>query len=252
MIYVLSDIHGQKRRFDSIMKQIDLKPDDTLYVLGDVIDRNPDGIRILRQIMDMPNAKMLLGNHELMMLEALYYSSGENHVWSQYDSERKRSIWYNNGGSVTHTYLKHIRKTIRQEIFEFLDKLPVNVEIEVNGRQFILTHAAPIDLYDTYGGRYSDEREFAVWRRFDSFPVLEDWTVIFGHTPTYNYNFENPMVIWDAESWIGIDCGCMYPDGGDSWSGVHGRLACLRLDDMKVFYSEEPMCNLTYKLDSRE
>lgn len=45
MIYVMSDIHGQKRRFDSIMKQIKLQPEDTLYVLGDVIDRNPDGIK---------------------------------------------------------------------------------------------------------------------------------------------------------------------------------------------------------------
>lgn len=44
MIYVMSDIHGQKRRFDSVMKQINLQPDDTLYILGDVIDRNPDGI----------------------------------------------------------------------------------------------------------------------------------------------------------------------------------------------------------------
>ena len=73
MIYVMSDIHGQKRRFDSVMEQINLQPEDTLYILGDVIDRNPDGIRILRQIMAMPNAKMVLGNHEYMMLNALYY-----------------------------------------------------------------------------------------------------------------------------------------------------------------------------------
>ena len=71
MIYVLSDIHGQRRRFDSIMKQINLQPEDTLYVLGDVIDRNPDGIKILRQLMAMPNVKLLLGNHEQMMLDAL-------------------------------------------------------------------------------------------------------------------------------------------------------------------------------------
>lgn len=73
MIYVMSDIHGHKRRFDSVMKQINLRPEDTLYVLGDVVDRNPDGIKILRQIMAMPNVKMVLGNHELMMLEAIYY-----------------------------------------------------------------------------------------------------------------------------------------------------------------------------------
>lgn len=45
MIYVLSDIHGQSRRFHSILSQIDLKAEDTLYILGDVIDRNPDSER---------------------------------------------------------------------------------------------------------------------------------------------------------------------------------------------------------------
>ena len=87
---------------------------------------------------------------------------------------------------------------------------------------------------------YECERDFAVWMRFDSFPVLEDCTVIFGHTPTIRFQYDNPMAIWDAKSWIGIDCGCMLPEKGDPWSGALGRLSCLRLDDMQVFYSEEP------------
>lgn len=239
MIYVMSDIHGQQRRFNSVMNQINLRPEDTLYVLGDVIDRNPDGIRILRQLMAMPNVRMLLGNHELMMLNALYYPPLEDEDFPEYHYERKQALWYRNGGEVTHSYLKHIKKSIRREIFEYLDKLPVNVELTVNGRQFLLTHAAPVDLYEHYAYKYDCERDFAVWMRFDSFPVLENWTVIFGHTPTYHFQFDDPMSIWDAESWIGIDCGCMLPETGDRRSGLHGRLACLRLDDMKVFYSEE-------------
>ena len=71
MTYVLSDIHGNLRRFESIMKQIDLQSDDTLYVLGEVVDRYPDGIKILWRIMKMPNAKMLMGNHEYRMLKAI-------------------------------------------------------------------------------------------------------------------------------------------------------------------------------------
>ena len=51
MNYIMSDIHGNAARFNSIMKQIDLQPEDTLYVLGDVIDRYPDGIRLLRHLM---------------------------------------------------------------------------------------------------------------------------------------------------------------------------------------------------------
>ena len=77
MTYVLSDIHGQMRRFQSVMKQINLQSEDTLYVLGDVIDRYPDGIKTLRQLMAMPNVKLLLGNHEFMMLNALYYPAPE-------------------------------------------------------------------------------------------------------------------------------------------------------------------------------
>lgn len=240
MIYVMSDIHGQSRRFDSILSQINLQPEDTLYILGDVIDRNPDGIRILRRIMAMPNVKMLLGNHEHMMLEALYHPAPDDDPeWVEYYLERKKSLWYRNGGDVTHAYLKRIPKALRKEIFEYLDKLPVNIDITVNGTHYVLTHAAPVELYPRLWHKHKSAREFAVWQRFDTFIELEDKTVIFGHTPTYNYNFENPMEVWNAGSWIGIDCGCMYPDEGDPWSGVYGRLACLRLDDMMIFYSEE-------------
>ena len=44
MTYVMSDIQGHRRRFESVMEQICLQPEDALYILGDIIDRNPDGI----------------------------------------------------------------------------------------------------------------------------------------------------------------------------------------------------------------
>ena len=175
-----------------------------------------------------------------MMMNALYYPPPEDEEWPDLYYGPKLSLWYRNGGQITHNYLKHIKKTIRQEIFEYLEKLPLNIELTLNNRQFILTHAAPVELYETYGHKYECERDFAVWMRFDSFPVLEDCTVIFGHTPTIRFQYDNPMTIWDVKSWIGIDCGCMLPEKGDPWSGALGRLSCLRLDDMQVFYSEEP------------
>ena len=36
--YVLSDVHGQLDCFESVLAKINLQPDDTLYVLGDVIE----------------------------------------------------------------------------------------------------------------------------------------------------------------------------------------------------------------------
>lgn len=46
--YVMSDVHGLKDRYDAMLKALALKEEDTLYILGDVIDRGPDGIAILR------------------------------------------------------------------------------------------------------------------------------------------------------------------------------------------------------------
>lgn len=242
MLYVLSDIHGQKRRFDSIMRQINLQPEDTLYVLGDVIDRNPDGIKILRQLMAMPNVKLLLGNHEHMMLDALWYYGNTFGTDQKRYQEQRMNLWYRNGGKVTHDYLKHISKTLRAEIFEYLDKLPLNEEVLVNGNLFILVHAAPAKLFEKYRPftKYTTEKDFAIWYRFgesDRYPCEE--TVVFGHTKTNHFQQGEPLHIWHGPGLIGIDCGSSVPEWGDPASTQKGRLACLRLDDMKEFYSEE-------------
>jgi len=238
----LYTIHGHRRRFDSVMKQINLQPEDTLYILGDVIDRNPDGIRILQQLRAMPNVVMLLGNHEYMMLDALYNIPDEEDGYADYLREKRLNLWYRNGGDVTHRYLKHIRKSVRQEILEYLDKLPVNIEIMVNGQKYLLTHAAPEDEYLNSSMKHRDGREFAVWHRYRSHDRgPDDYTVIFGHTPTTEHQLAKPATIWNGRNLIDIDCGAAYEEI-DVWGIViKTRLACLRLDDMKEFYSEEDL-----------
>jgi len=233
MIYVLSDIHGNLQRFESIMKQINLQPDDTLYILGDVVDRNPDGIKILRKLMKMPNVKMLIGNHEYMMLNAVGHCKNaaaekENTNWKQ------RRLWYNNGGRITHDRLKRITIEQRAELFQFIRTLPTNIEVEVNGTKYKLVHASPEENYMTqywYSEDYKNQREFAVWERWNEMhPIPEGYTLIFGHTPTCYFQTVEPWSIWKGENAIGIDCGGAYEGG---------RLGCLCLDDMKEFYSEE-------------
>ena len=54
MIYAMSDIHGQYELFRNLMEQIPLGKDDTLYVLGDVVDRGPDSMKILKYMMANP------------------------------------------------------------------------------------------------------------------------------------------------------------------------------------------------------
>ena len=66
MIYVMSDIHGYGARYRNVLNQIKLKKTDHLYILGDVIDRGPDGIGLLRETMKKENITLLMGNHEHM------------------------------------------------------------------------------------------------------------------------------------------------------------------------------------------
>ena len=233
MIYIISDIHGNEERFDSIMEQINLQPEDTLYILGDVVDRYDGGIRILKRIMKMSNVKMLIGNHEYMMLNAIGHckDAADEVINTNY---RERNNWYRNGGRITHQFLKRQRKNVRAEIFEYIRNLPINIDIEVNGIKYKLVHASPIEnFYLSYMNAryYMNETEFAVWERWSPYQdhVPEGYIMIFGHTPTSHFQLGTPR-IWHGENAIGIDCGCGYEDG---------RLACLRLDDMKEFYSKE-------------
>lgn len=241
MTYVMSDIHGNMRRFQSIMKQIKLQPEDTLYVLGDVIDRYPDGGRILIKLMDMPNVHMLLGNHEYMMLD-VFDSPAPQDYEEYYLQTEKTTLWYQNGGRVTHEYFKHIRKDLRARVFAYLRALPLQADIEIGGVRYHLTHGGDLNEHERHKWRFPDEKYYAVWyrRTADEIPP-KDYTVIFGHTPTGHYQKDQVLRIWHGDHQIGIDCGSGYPDAADRWGFLYyGRLACLRLDDMKEFYSEEP------------
>lgn len=221
MIYVMSDIHGCENRYRNILKQIHLQKDDHLYVLGDVIDRGPDDLRVLRDTMKRENITLLLGNHEYMMLEALTKPDDADAMW----------IWYRNGGKVTHEHFKHCTHAYRAEVLEYIRTLPVETEVSVNGTEYVLVHGAPMSTFSA-SSRSRTAQEHAVWTRLGrNTPLIEGKMVIFGHTPTHHYLPDFPMRIWHGRDKIGIDCGC-------AW-GADGRLGCLRLDDMQEFYSEE-------------
>ena len=89
-------------------------------------------------------------------------------------------------------------------------------------------HDDPFDIpvLDSGGSFWNDDPGSWV---YPSLPYTQ--TVIFGHTPTYHYQDAFPLRIYHGIMNIGIDCGCAYED--------YGRLACLRLDDMREFYSED-------------
>ena len=109
MIYVMSDIHGQASAFYKMLKKICFSGNDQMYVLGDVIDRGPDGIEIIKYVMSKPNITLLIGNHEHMMLDAL--RTGLSH---DYD------LWFYNGGMITLDNFNELGSAEKDKMLEYL------------------------------------------------------------------------------------------------------------------------------------
>ena len=118
--YVMSDIHGQYKSFVKMLNLIRFGEDDKLYVIGDVIDRGPDGIKIIQHLMKMKNAEMFMGNHELLMLDALK-NEFEIQNKNRMDTD-DIDIWLDpcNGGLPTYNAFKALPAGKKQKILEYL------------------------------------------------------------------------------------------------------------------------------------
>ena len=239
MTYVMSDIHGYMNLFNDILKQINLTEEDVLYILGDVIDRGPDGIKILLKIMRSKNMFMVIGNHELMMLN--YYTG--DRFWRFHSL----SVWTRNGCDPTIEQFDKYADSTQNRILKYLRKLPIERRLVINKKEYILCHSQPnissfkrnpLKIIDS-DYRYENGIEFSVWYRKniedDNF---ENITIIHGHTPVYNSSKTIPQEnkIRYSSGRINLDCGCAAINYRNNL--YRGRLSCLRLEDMKEYYSE--------------
>jgi serine/threonine protein phosphatase 1 len=70
----IGDIHGCSEALRALVAAIDPHPDDTIVTLGDYVDRGPDSRGVIDEVLALErrcHVVSLLGNHELMMLDAL-------------------------------------------------------------------------------------------------------------------------------------------------------------------------------------
>ena len=128
-VYVLSDIHGQSRAFFEMLEKIRFSSEDKLFIIGDVVDRGPDGIQLLEYIREQPNMELLMGNHEDMFLRTMD------------DEESWYETWLFNGGGVTLASLMSFPKEEQEQCIEFVRKLPLYRMITVEGKRYLLVHA---------------------------------------------------------------------------------------------------------------
>lgn len=234
MTYVLSDIHGHYDKYKAMLEIISFRPADTLYVLGDVIDRGPDGVKILQNMMIRPNILPILGNHELTAAICLPWLMEEVTDRSLEtlgeDQIAALSEWIANGGGTTLCELKRLGQEERWELLEYLREMDLYAEVEAGDRHFVLVHAGLNHFTPDKSLNRYELTDILFGRPNLGESYYEDKFLVFGHTPTRLLREQSGATpsdhIYRQRTQIAIDCGC----------GFGGPLGCLCLDTMKEFY----------------
>ena len=216
-IYACSDIHGQYELFLKALETIHFRDEDTLYILGDVIDRGPESIPLLQDLMGRTNVTHLLGNHEFMMLRYLRgHEDGD--AW----------MIPGNGGPVTFEAYK--RLSVKEQILvrKYLRSLYLQTEVTIGGKVYLLSHSYYIRNAGTI--RWKDASLPDVYRtvwesawRWDSY-IRPEWFSrdnrehVVGHVPVQmlvpsywpgNILPEMPCYYQDIRNSVtNIDLGC--------------------------------------------
>jgi serine/threonine protein phosphatase 1 len=198
-----------------------LRAGDTLYLLGDYIDRGPDSKDVIDHIFELKDAGVIVhtlrGNHEEMFLKAL--------------RQRGEALehWLRSGGDATLKsfglhYIEEIatlsESSLPIKYIDFFNDLEYYIETE----SYFLVHAgfnftAPDPLTD---------HQSMLWIRNmqvdDNF--LKGKKVIFGHTPRTIGRIKDSL----SSQLINIDGGCVYADSPT------GHLVALNLETLELIH----------------
>jgi serine/threonine protein phosphatase 1 len=214
MTYAIADIHGCYAQYMALLEQVSLGENDTLYVLGDAIDRGPEPMRVLTDMSMRFNVLPVLGNHEYMMRATLPRLMNEITA-ENYDRTLTADWmegylhWINDGGGITIEQFRRLPGDEREGLLEYLDEFTPYETLTLGNQRYVLAHAG-IDSYKP--GRPLDsyaEEQFLFTRpyaaqRFDGFRL------ICGHTPTFAIDRAHAGEIIERNGVIYLDCGAVY------------------------------------------
>lgn len=233
MIYVMSDIHGCYDEYKQLLEKIQFSEKDELYILGDVVDRGPEPMKLLLDMMLRTNVYPILGNHEYMALKVLSKLNveiKEDNVddYLNADDIEDFMYWMKDGGQTTVNTFQKLTREDKEAVLEYLQEFSIYEEIDMKGKKYFLVHA---DFHGYAKEKMLDDynlEDFLFYRAEYHKRYFEDENTILvtGHTPTFSIREDRKPLIYDRNGHLAIDCGCVYG----------GKLAVYCLDNEKVEY----------------
>lgn len=226
MIYVMSDIHGCYEKFRKMLDEIRFSDTDTLYILGDVVDRGNDGITLLLDLMNRKNVVVLRGNHDYIAYRLLFSSLYPESITNPAETAEDFALWFKDGGKPTFDAFQKLTEKSRADLLNFINSFLIYEEIEVEERSFFLSHTIPkkekmlnldrCQWHDFVFGEPEYDKQY-----------FDDRYIVTGHIPTGIISKEHLGKIYRADNHIAVDCG----------AGFGGPLGCIRLDDFAEYYA---------------
>lgn len=231
MIYVMSDVHGEYEKYLTMLERISFSENDTLFVLGDVVDRGPEPIRLLQDMASRDNVYLVKGNHEVMasyVLRKLNVEITEENADSHINAELMQIIieWHHNGGYITMKQFRALSDDEKLDLLDYLDDAPLYDVADVGSNTFVLVHSGLGNFKEEKRLSQYSYDELACMRPDFGRQYYKDSSIyiVSGHTPTLAVS--GKPEIFRSHNNILIDCGATYG----------GRLACLCLDTMREYY----------------
>ncbi len=214
--YVISDIHGCYDEFIELLDKINFSLDDEMFVLGDAMDRGPEPIKVILDLMQRENIFYILGNHDTMFLEVL------RRLMVELNEENANALtsedylaffdFVRNGGEETLRQFRRLSPDQQADIRDYLECAPFYDTIECGGKLYILVHAG-IDYFDPEKELDEYEPDDFLWTRPDFerkyFPGNRIFLVT-GHTPTTLIREDSRPLVYTKNNHIAIDCGCVF------------------------------------------
>ena len=162
-LYCIGDIQGCDNALERLLDVIDFSASrDTVYLLGDLVNRGPDSAAVLRRCMAASGAlQCLLGNHDLHLLASAYGVR----------SPSRRD-----------TLASVLDAPDRTALLDWLRQQPLARQHRLGGQSLLMVHAGVLPAWSAQDALALADEVHAVLRSADILDFLQQ---MYGNTPDH-------------------------------------------------------------------